>query len=448
MSAPTLTLRWATDPASELTFTGGRLTALTTAAGRIIDRLDPVAVIVDGVRHELTPQVSEAYDDELVWQAEAAGLGVQVRHDVDRTWQLRVRLTNLTDQTLTVDAVDWELAAGEQGLALVHAAGASGALFFADDGGGVLGLRLARGDLIADGDRLRTPALTLAPGESWSLALAGQWYADLAAAQALIPAWWPPATLDERDAPDLSIDHDDAAITVPDSLAPGVRTWTINDARGTAYATVAIAPAFGATLETVAHRLSAPLAGAAQAVIAQAAPAGIPAADLLAEYAERTPDGPAVLRAVVWARQGDLERAYADLAATVGEPGWPMGLLAAWSAALICGQDTGPLAALAAGHRPDSGLVAQSAADLLSPRPGHEVRRRRVHLIATADPAGVWPPLTLVAAAQLACCRQLAGAAEPELTRRVLAAIADLPIIDDSAQEALAWLAVSGAWES
>ncbi|OYO08743.1 hypothetical protein CGZ94_19745 [Enemella evansiae] len=454
----------------------GTLTGLQAGGGeQIIDRLAVAGIRRDGELHRWEPRQLWLESDEVEARGDCAGLQLRVRHNLDHTWQLRVLLRNASDHEIAIDGLVLDAAAGKDALLTVYAAGALGLLGWHRLGTGpsgpsgpagpqTLGLRLGRGDLeLVDGE-LRTPPLRLGPGKAYTLTLHGEWYADQTALAARLPQWFPPRLdLDVHADPDPLLEHPDAALEWSD---PGrsLRTLSIAGPEGLIRLDVAFAdeePLLRGVVDAI--RGQGRLADASQALVLQHAAhrqllGADEAAQLLTEYAERTPDDPSPRRVLVWIRMhadgldlGEdlLQRAADELAGLSVGPGHGLATLHLWIRQRLTGQEpdpTGPLTAIAAvaADPVTDPLLLLELGTVLPALPG-DPRRARAERLADlltgtrpAEPHPAYPDQEL---ARLLAVRSLAQRPDTELLRRLLARAADAadPL---AATDALSWLAL------
>ncbi|GAB3623985.1 hypothetical protein GCM10027418_20690 [Mariniluteicoccus endophyticus] len=463
------TLRWAAGVPGERigcrleVGADGRLHRLAVEQGsEVVRGLGPTGALVDGAYVAPTGLVAQAFDDEVEITGDLRPLRLRVRHNIDRTWQVRVQLTNPTDREVVVDRIAWELTPGADARAVVLAAGATAMLAFCPlpvaGAAPVLGLRLTRGDLVVDDEGLACPRIVLAPGASWSLTLQGEWYASRVALWADLPRWFPETAVDGRDLEDWAVDHPDAAVTGPGDRG-GVRRVTVAEARGTTLVDLAVAPDAADEITRTVHAAvdRGHLPDAATAVVAalgQGIGLDTRVGELLDDYAERTPDGPSAMQVCLWARMatlghcGMLDRALGTAARLRPGPGTGLAAVALWTAAALEGRDHTEI-----GHR--VARLADGEASPLDPAtvvelgelsrhtdPRVVAARWELELICHADPGEVFPPRPDAELARAVAVRTLAQDPCTTLVRRLLSRCADRDPLDNV--EVIAWLGFGG----
>ena len=451
----------------------GALTGLQTGGGeQIVDRLAVAGIRRDGELHRWQPRQVALEADEVEARGDCAGFELRVRHNLDHTWQLRVLLRNTGDHPIAVDALVLDAAAGADALLTVYAAGALGLLGWHRLGTGpsdpagpqTLGLRLGRGDLeLVDGE-LRTPPLRLGPGEAYTLTLHGEWYADPTALAARLPQWFPARLdLDVTADPEPLLEHPDAALDWSNPRGP-LRTLSIAGPEGLIRLDVAVAdeePLLRSVVDAI--RARGRLTDAGQALVLQHAThrqllGADEAAQLLTDYAERTPDEPSPRRVLVWIRMhadgldigaDQLQRAADELAGLPVGPGHGLATLHLWIRQRLAGQEpdpSGPLAAIAAAAADPATdpLLLLELGTVLPAIPGDPRRRRAERLaglLTGTRPAEPHPAHADPELARLLAVRSLAQQPDTELLRRLLAraAAAEDPL---DTTDALSWLAL------
>lgn len=362
----------------------GRLRELRVGGGVVVAEFGPGPIVVDGVEHrlEVTEQFLDA--DEMDLRARCGPLQVRLRHHFDRTWQVRLAISNPGPDTVEVEA-QWLAAAGDDAVLWAHPAGAWAILAFhrSDDR---LALVLRRGELLRTGDRLATPRFELAPGAGYVLQFHGEWYAEPRMLLGLYPPWFP-ETLELATAEELVLEHPDGAILAgelpvrDEGIGPGAGCTEVRvaDARGLTSLDIA----WESPLNTEVARTAGEVSGVgriatdAQAlVVGHALGAGLPedrGRELLEDFWERTPGPATPLRAAVWVllavRDADpdkLERAIHDAVRPAG-PGAGLSFANLWATASLFGRVDDP--GLASGlHRIKSWAAYAGGADLLEAR--------------------------------------------------------------------------------
>ncbi|MDO5500258.1 MAG: hypothetical protein Q4F67_11345 [Propionibacteriaceae bacterium] len=409
--------------------------------------------------------------DEIETSGRCAGVDVRVRHNFDRHWQVRIGLTNPTDQPLPVDRLMLDVRPGPEGLLQVHAAGALAFLTFHRFGTPrCLALRLTRGDLIADEDGIGTPRLELAPGGRYQLVLSGEWYAEPQAVRQRYPVWFPDS-LDRvaADRVDPLIDHPDTAVLIKGDHddAPDLERLEVADARGVTWLDVAYADE-ERTFARLARHLAAAgaLSTAAEGLIVLRAMPGHhlahdEAAGLIEAYLDRPGDDSSPLRALLLVRArewlvgtgGLTERAAAELADLPPGPGVPLAWLHLWASGQLVGHEP-EIAAVVdrlSGAMTDQSLDPVTLAELRLMVSGGapELRARlaralrEVDLMCTLTHGELWPRRSDADLARAVVVHSLLRPAQgremPDAHRCVRRLIARAPLAPDGL-EALAWL--------
>lgn len=454
----------------------GALTGLLAGGGeQIVARLGVLGIRREGDLQPWRPDQVWREVDEVEARGRCAGLQLRVRHNLDHTWQLRVLLRNDTEAEINIDALVLSAAAGPDALLTVLAAGAVGMLGWhrlgvgapAPTGPTSLGLRLGRGDLrLVDGG-LRTPPLRLGPGEAYTLTLHGEWYAGPMHLATRLPQWFP-VRLDLDSPSDLEplLEHPDLAVDWPDLKRP-LSTLRVAGPEGLVELDVAIADE-EALLRSVisALRDRGRLTDAAQALVLQHAAhrqllGADEAADLLTDYAERTPDPVSARQVLVWIRMNAdgldndgelLRRAADDLTGLPVGPGHGLAGLHLWIRQRLTGTEPDPTSLLAgiagatAGPAVDPLLLLELGTLLpsVAADPRHARAARLAELLNTTRPAEPHPARPDADLARLIAVRSLEQRPDSELLCRLLARAADAedPL---AATEMLSWLALRDA---
>ncbi|GAB3701579.1 hypothetical protein GCM10028815_08730 [Mariniluteicoccus flavus] len=439
---------------------GRLLQARRTSGERVVTGFGVTGATVDGVRVGPRETSADIHPDEVEQRFALGDLAVRVRHNLDRTWQLRLLLTNPTERQVVVDRLGWEVTPGADARVVVHAAGAVGSVAFHTRPGSVLAFRLSRGEFRVDDEGLTCPRLVLEPGASWSLALHGEWYADRDAVAASVPEWFPETTIGVLDAGEFAVHHPDAAHTWHGDRNAGVRLVEVADARGTAAIEVAVAPAMADEVaRLVRAAVDAGTVGDAAEAVVVALGATLQVddrcADLLDEYADRTPDAPSALQVCLWSRlatlgrPGMFERALETAARLAPGPGTGLAAVLLWTTGIIEGRDPAGLRSRVErlGGGGDDPLDPATVVELagLAGRSDDVVARAawELELLCHADPGELWPRRSDEELARAVAVRTLAQDPCDALVSRLLARCADRVDPRDNAV-VLAWLAFSG----